>query len=506
MIKKNGQVSRKTLNEDRIAICPYFGCPYLKKVKPLKFGVLGFRKYPKCSKHKIPLVFVDEFIGNFFHAVRACLYDRSSLPPEQLINVIKTRMPNELKAFIIGWLYCNPIGRGAKIVSNYMDSLSRGYMKSLSRKQRKSLTNERNPKKNYEKLRLGLKKIALEYANFLKELREKSDIIWNSKELRPLSVDGRNFLKTWLKGHLNEIQLSRGKKKTKSYMQDDPLRLLKEEYDKILQAGTCSSLLGISPDITNKGVSPFELFSSYYEFLKSGLCIELTKEEIKSLLKKNLDEIEEETERKNIGVRKLKSNNKVYKWDNIVNLKRIFKVFKCDIEIGKISKTIEDISKSTAIYLDRLNEFCEIDEVKQLKDKFSPNNFIKIGESIGYEKYVQVNNPHKKNEKIRIYFKRPYEYVNKILNNKKFFDVYTKGLRTRKIKKIIPIINVRWNKLVRKDLWSEIDAFITRQMKTFKDLKRFEDLERIVLKHLKSVYGAQLNNILTSKSEIISLK
>ena len=125
MIKKMSQVNRKLVNEDRIAICPHFGCPYLKRVKPLKLGIFGFRKYPKCPNHKIPLAFVDEFIGNFLGTVIACLFDRASLPPEQLIKIIILRIPNDLKSFINGWMYCNPIGRGAQIISHYMDGLSR---------------------------------------------------------------------------------------------------------------------------------------------------------------------------------------------------------------------------------------------------------------------------------------------------------------------------------------------------------------------------------------------
>lgn len=143
MMKGARQASRKVVDEDRIAVCPHFGCMHLKKVKPLKFGVLGFRKYPKCSKHKIPLVFVDEFIGNFLYAVNACLFDRASLPPEGLLRLIKTKIPNDLKSFINGWMYCIPIGRGTQIISQYMDGLSRGYIKLLSRKQQKMLQGDR---------------------------------------------------------------------------------------------------------------------------------------------------------------------------------------------------------------------------------------------------------------------------------------------------------------------------------------------------------------------------
>ena len=150
MIEKYEQVSRKTVEEDRIAICPYFGCKHIEKVKPLKLGFLGRRKYPTCRKHKISLVFMDEFIGSFIQAVEACLYDTSSLPPKSLIILIKKENPNNFKSFLNGWIYCIPIGRGGQIISHYMDGLSRSYMKVLSIKQRKVLKNKEYTKKSYE--------------------------------------------------------------------------------------------------------------------------------------------------------------------------------------------------------------------------------------------------------------------------------------------------------------------------------------------------------------------
>ncbi len=287
MIKRESQVSRKTVNEDRIAICAQFGCIHLEKVKPLKFGVLGFRRYPKCSKHKIPLVFVDEFIGNFIHTVNACLFDTSSLPPDDITCLIKTKVPDELKAFINGWMYCNPIGRGAQIVSQYMDGLTRGYMKLLSRKQRKALKKEKSSRKHYELLRLGLKKIADEYATFLKDLREKSELFCDQENLSPLSNKVQDILKSWLKDHLSTIKGVNGFKKSESTLQDEFLTEIKENYDKILHAGTCALLLGKSPSIVTKTIPAFELFSAYYEFLKAGLCRELIGENVKSLLEES---------------------------------------------------------------------------------------------------------------------------------------------------------------------------------------------------------------------------
>jgi len=285
MRERYGQVSRKTVEEDRIAICPQFGCRHLEKVKPLKFGFLGFRKYPKCSKHKIYLVFVDEFIGNFIQAINACLFDISSLPPENLINLIKTKAPNGLKAFINGWVYCNSIGRGAQIISKYMGGLANSYMKLLSRKQRKSFQNERCSKKRYEMLYSGLKKIAKEYTNLLQKLREKSEVLHDLRELRPFSDKVRNLVQTWLKGYLNKIHVSNGKKRSDSLIQNKSLSMLKKEYDKILHIGTCTLLLGKSTEIVTKGISAFELFSAYHEFLEAGLCRELKREDIQMTIK-----------------------------------------------------------------------------------------------------------------------------------------------------------------------------------------------------------------------------
>ncbi len=291
MIEKYSQVNRKIVGEDRIAICPQFGCKNMEKVKPLKFGILGFRKYPICSKHKLSLVFVDEFIENFLQAVNACLYDLSGLPPASLTTLIKKKAPYDLQAFINGWLDSNPLGRGAQIVSQYMDGLSKSYMKLISRKQKKSLKDKGNSKKRVGMLRLGLKTIAEEYSNFLRKLREYPELFHDSKELHIFSKDVRKILKTWLKTHLNEIQISKEKKRSEIMEQNQSLSMLKMEYDKILHAGTCTLLLGKSPTLVTKGISAFELFSTYFEFSKAGLCNELNKKDIEKILKGNEGEI-----------------------------------------------------------------------------------------------------------------------------------------------------------------------------------------------------------------------
>jgi len=274
MIIEKTQVSRRNIKEDRIAICPQFGCKYLEKVKPIKMSFLSFRKYPKCPKHRLALVFVDEFIGDFFDGVTVCLFDESSLPPNNLISKIRSDAPDELESFINLWMYSNPIGRGGQIISPYIDGLSKGYMKLMSRKQKKAIRGEKYNKK-YEMLHLGLKKITEEYTNFLRKFYKKSKEVYEQKDLRPLSKNTQFIIKRWLKNQLATI-----KELNNSFSKEGSLIAYKQLYDKILHAGTCSLLVGKAPSIIIKGVSAFELFSTYYEFFKVGLCKELKKENL----------------------------------------------------------------------------------------------------------------------------------------------------------------------------------------------------------------------------------
>jgi hypothetical protein len=419
MIKGESHVSRKTVNEDRIAICPQFGCTHLEKVKPLKFGILGFRIYPKCSKHKIPLIFVDEFIGDFLYAVNACLFDFSSIPPKNLGNLIKTKFPNELITFINGWMYCNPIGRGAQIVSQYMDGLSRAYMK-----QRKALKNEKSSTKRYNLLRLALKKIAAEYTAFLQELRENSEVLYDPENLHPLSKDMQKHLKKWLKDHLKTIKSLNNIEQSKSSIQENYLSVLKGEYDKVLHAGTCALLLGKNPSIVTKAVPAFELFSAYHEFLKAGICRKINKADVKSLIEEtqevsndneeNLTENQEnEKKHKNLG-------NMVYK------TKEFIKDLKSELEKlvpfeelrgGRLSDRalsrilrqdenyIRDWVKASIkrnpkyrIAIDRLNEF-----ILNLRSKFGEriNKIIEIN-----QKYIDLNDLPNSN-RTKIYNSHP---------------------------------------------------------------------------------------------------
>jgi hypothetical protein len=278
-------VNRKSIKEIRIAICPQFGCSYLKKVKPLKFGILGLHKYPKCSKHGNYLVIVEEFMNNFMNAVNACLYDKGGLPPEKLLNVIKMVSPDDLKRFINGWMYSNPIGRGAQLVSQYLDGLSKASIRLLSRKQKKSLQDS-NSKNSYNMLRSALNKISDEYRNFLAKLRTNSNNFYDIKALKPLSGTSLKFLKAWLRDQFKEIKNSNIEINGEPHKLNDSLHEIKKYYNIVLQSGTCLTLLGKFPRIINKTIPAFELFSAFHDFLQSGLCSEITSTDILMLLEK----------------------------------------------------------------------------------------------------------------------------------------------------------------------------------------------------------------------------
>jgi len=263
------------LKEERIAICSQFGCGTIKKVKPLKFGSLGFRRYPKCSKHKLSLVFVDEFIEQFVSSVNSCLFDISSLPSKDLVDCVSKDAPEELKLFINVWMYCSPIGRGAQVVSRYLDGLSKGYIKLLSRKQRKAIQGGKKSKKSYNLLHQGLKKIAEEYTLFLQELRDKSQDYCDPSKVQPLSKTVWGIIKRWrYKQTINERKIA-------VKIDEYDISILKKKYDDILNLRTASLILGESP---REKISAFELFSAYFEFLKEGICSKLKIENIQHIL------------------------------------------------------------------------------------------------------------------------------------------------------------------------------------------------------------------------------
>ncbi len=282
-MKAYTNVSRKTVGEDRVAICPNFGCGYMTRVKPLKMRFFGFGKYPKCKKHHIPLVYTDERIGDFTDAALACLFDKAGLPPNELIESVKLKFPNEIKSFIEGWVYCITVGRGAPIVSRYMDSISNTYLKQLTKKQIIALK-KGNSKTNLVKMVIknGMDEIAIQYTRVLKHLRVHSEVLIDHQKLQPISRKLRNFLKDW---QINIMKQNKIMNPAEN-MHEITLKEIKQKYDQILNACTCRCLLGLNPEakeIKKTKISAFDRFSAYHEFFIEGLTVKFTKSDITML-------------------------------------------------------------------------------------------------------------------------------------------------------------------------------------------------------------------------------
>ena len=285
-MKAYTNVSRKTVGEDRVAICPNFGCEYMARVKPLKFRFLGFGKHPKCKKHRIPLVYVDERIVDFVDAALACLFDKAGLPPSELLESIKSKFHNEVTSFVEGWVYCITAGRGASIISRYMDTISNAYLKQLSKKQIKALKKGDDSKPNLvnKTIKDGMDEITIQYTRILKHLRAHSEILIDHQTLKSLSKNLRNYLKDYQKTILkrNEIINSPENKREMS------LKEIKSNYDQILNVGTCRCLLGLIPEskeIKEAKITSFDRFTAYHEFFSEGLTGKFTKSAICDLVK-----------------------------------------------------------------------------------------------------------------------------------------------------------------------------------------------------------------------------
>jgi hypothetical protein len=307
-MKTYTKVSRKTVEEDRVAICPNFGCEFMTRVKPIKLRFFGFGKYPKCKKHHIPLVYVDERIIDFVNAALACLFDKAGLPPRELLERVKSKFPDEVTSFVEGWVYCITVGRGAPIVSRYMDTISNAYLKQLTKKQIKAIKKGYNSKSNLvnKAIKDGMDEICIQYTRILKHLRVHSEILSEPENLKPLSKSLRNYLEEWQKNMLthNAIVNSPENKHVMA------LEEIKYNYDQILNAGTCRCLVGLNPeskDIKKAKISAFDRFFAYHEFFKEDLTSKFTKSAVINLLKMNkcyqkgVDEKSENSEALNIN-------------------------------------------------------------------------------------------------------------------------------------------------------------------------------------------------------------
>ncbi|TES94405.1 MAG: hypothetical protein E3J90_12495 [Promethearchaeota archaeon] len=287
-MKTYSNVSRKTVREDRIAICPIFGCESIKRVKPLKFRFLGFGKYPKCRKHRIPLVYVDERIGDFVDAALACFFDKAGLPPNDLLEYVKSQVPDEITSFVEGWVYCITVGRGAPIVSRYMDTISNTYLKQLTKKQIKAIKRGGTSKPNLvnKAIKSGMDEITFQYTRVLKHLRAHSEVLTDRQKLQALSKNLQNYLKEWQKNTLENNKII----KSPENRQEMALEEIKNNYDQILNIGTCRCLIGLDPEskeIKKAKLTAFDRFSAYYEFYTERLATKFTKLDIEKICSEN---------------------------------------------------------------------------------------------------------------------------------------------------------------------------------------------------------------------------
>ncbi len=325
-MKAYTNVSRKTVEEDRVAVCPNFGCEFMTRVKPLKLKFLGFSKHPKCKKHHIPLVYIDERIGDFVDAALVCLFDKAGLPPRELLEGVKSKFPNEITSFIEGWVYSITVGRGAPIVSRYMDAVSNAYLKQLTKKQIKSLKKGNNSKPNLVKkaIKDGLDEIALQYTRLLKHLRAHSEILIDHQRLKSLSRSLQNYLNDWHKDILkyNEIIIFSENK------QEMTLKDIKCKYDQILNVGTCRCLLGLNPEskkIKKTKLTAFDRFSAYIEFFSESITEKFTKSDIKGLnsdinpIKKSIKKMKSYDNFESGNSQKIKEYLKNLDWENLTN-------------------------------------------------------------------------------------------------------------------------------------------------------------------------------------------
>jgi len=115
---------------------------------------------------------------------------------EQVIGSFFWAVKVALELFVKGWVYCITIGRGAPILSRYIDSISNTYLKQLTKKQIKLLKKQNYSKANRVKnaIKNGMDEISNQYTRILKHLRIHSEIFLNPKILNHLQINFNYFL------------------------------------------------------------------------------------------------------------------------------------------------------------------------------------------------------------------------------------------------------------------------------------------------------------------------
>ncbi len=377
-------VKRKDLEEERIAICPQFSCKYIKRVKPLKFKFFGFGKYPKCKKHHLPLVFIDEFIGRFLTGVNACMFDISSLPPEDLLDQIKKEDPNGLISFVNLWMYSNPFGRGIDLVSRYFDGLSNAYMKVLNRKQRKELNSNSDKKDRYGMLRQGMQRLVKEYTLYLKEFRFKSEELVETLDLEPLSNTSNFILQDWMKLNLKKISNIKFETEAENNLK------LKYRYDMVLNLRTTSLLISKTQTEFQSDLFTIEIFSAYSGFFQQGLTKDVNKKDIEQMLSL----LQTKSITSHFGFAKIRDSISVIVFQDILNDLDEFEILE-NLKY-KVRDNLSSIKDLTSDELDLLNHIL-IYQASDF-DKF-------FGDLIKFIKFIHVSYSIHKKIKARIIIK-----------------------------------------------------------------------------------------------------
>lgn len=167
------------------------------------------------------------------------------------------------------------------IVSRYMDSISNTYLKQLAKKQIKALKKEETSKANLvnKAIKDGMDEITLQYTRILKHLRAHSEVLIDHQKLQTISKKLRNFLTDWQINIIKQNEIIN----SSLNMREMTLNEIKQNYDQILNVGTCRCLLGLNPKAKeNKkaNISAFDRFSAYHEFFIEGLTVKFTKSDI----------------------------------------------------------------------------------------------------------------------------------------------------------------------------------------------------------------------------------
>ncbi|MBD3352806.1 MAG: hypothetical protein GF364_15060 [Candidatus Lokiarchaeota archaeon] len=296
------KATRKGQEEPRGAVCPVIGCNYVKTIKPLFFGVFGFRKQPKCPVHNKRLVFLDDLADHFGESLLSCIFDSKLLPPE----VIAEKVPkNEVKTFVNGWIEAAFLARGLQTSGEILHSLIQAYYDNVYLK---NMGNFRFRNK-MERVKNEMAELSLKYGDFAKVVNEKYENLLNFKETKPLSPKAYDTIAV-----LCPVATEVIKEKENAEEKLSP----KKTADLVLMARTAGKFEPRLKDYKEDEYPIEDIFNIYDWYYHAGQTEELTKdmidEYINNFMKDGGKEMQSFTaERQNIGALAVadESNSKV---------------------------------------------------------------------------------------------------------------------------------------------------------------------------------------------------